>query len=1583
MLHLTPNTKTPFPAQRVGELNLSMLLPVPQYNHSDQLKPIFDFLGGQSDGKSKSLLGENLPVPKDSRPLLSNKKDTSTSAAQGGIGASSLAKHKGITLSRKLPVANLALNSEPGVGNSQESPTKKPEVISRVNPTSSMKSVSSNEANVHDVLNAISPLSKNSPPQTSLESSMNQSPNPQVSTTIEPFESLIKTFLTSKFGQTLSKSLLDSGRTEDSSYKNIMAQHFGSAVQASPPSVSKTSTNEHTIANLLSGLIHQPSGHGPARISAANKDNEQIATKGNNKMSSATISIGNKEFSLADLSKALNNDQEAPNELQGTKTEVQSSKESHKQRTKEKIRKLNEKIATLETLSDALDALTTRLSPEESQGENKQEEISPSSEEPVSSGRDRRRKHHTHHRRHHQSYEFTQDMNMIGSLLGWDTPDTEVEKETPLVRKKDEDSNSIEGIKGNKGLSSKDLQTLQSKINQAIELAETAGRKNDSKRPTPSALLPLLLSGKLGEDVGAQTREEVATIHSSQGSSKGFLPATDKELQALQDILTRLIDNAMRKGTLKQLVKRWDKSGGPFADIARNISEYLKGNSKMKRPVTLLGVAKNFAGKGATVPGNLTSQLSKGVAGQNSRFNDIKTSALFTEAVNELLGALSKRHGLHRRNSTNRSSFVSTNTLVNFKGVLLGGRINKLPPPEDPLAVMESKVLAEILSGKQNKTLVKNSSGANKALNKDSSRIDLTHNNHTQLVQHPLGEQSKQKLSFSSYEKKNVSKSIRNNTLMDFMNSMEISERAKSLPKNAKPGNKHSKVSPHIDDLMTVIAASLLDLNEVKEGNSSKHKPLIKYDESGIDKFPNDHKISDFSSGDAILQAPTDHSANVTSNTSSSNRSSELNKSTKLPIKVTLQQNNTKDVLPNEKAKVTAGGTQKIDSGDQTVTLTLETLDDVPTPSQPPDETSTIQTGLRNNKVPHYLNVQSVVTLGKINATHAKDKEHSFTQRIIKEEPKVESDFTADTRKPEVALPSDDDGKLTTISASPELNPETEENTQKPSNPDLPLNLQMNAIGRIAGNTDQSSFTPADLSAALTSIPELSPGSLASNNGETKSFEDKVLPIASDLTLSTDSKSRETESIVSKVSPSNDDNSSLNKPSSTTITQGGDTTPTAAEIREISTSIKALLKVLNTYSKKLRLEDDQGEEASPKGTLPTSSSTVSKMNTSGTKVKEEELKKPWKTELPATKYTSNVYASFPVSSPTLPKYADSGVFENIQEQPRTEASNFNWNPAQERMRAQLPFDVSPTKTSLEPQMGAEQWRPGNEMNTIGEELKELNLPSIEDDPTVRAVQKMVADENALISQKRKAIQRVKPQVSSTAKSQPPGRLGVFSRNKIPKHRGHPRNSSLVEGKKNHKKFPSLDQSNKKMKKDARGRNIIAKLSNDTSSHHNTSIVGNITTPLPTPQRNVTHQNDNKFYVKKVIRKNTHYTKTMRNRDEIPGEPVNTHRLNDSAYELQDKWNIQKGPVHTNITSAGVSAALKSTKHGKRKGKTSAEEKSYDGSHRTNVVSNVKSVKKITKGKLNVAVIKGIAPNINGTVLKQNHDKQSNVTSKIN
>lgn len=52
-------------------------------------------------------------------------------------------------------------------------------------------------------------------------------------------------------------------------------------------------------------------------------------------------------------------------------------------------------------------------------------------------------------------------------------------------------------------------------------------------------------------------------------------------------------------------MKWWDKSGGLFVDIVRNILEYLKGNSKMERLVILLGVVKNFVGKGVIVLGNL------------------------------------------------------------------------------------------------------------------------------------------------------------------------------------------------------------------------------------------------------------------------------------------------------------------------------------------------------------------------------------------------------------------------------------------------------------------------------------------------------------------------------------------------------------------------------------------------------------------------------------------------------------------------------------------------------------------------------------------------------------------------------------------------------------------------------------------------------------------------------------------------------------------------------------------------------------------------------------------------------------------
>lgn len=74
-------------------------------------------------------------------------------------------------------------------------------------------------------------------------------------------------------------------------------------------------------------------------------------------------------------------------------------------------------------------------------------------------------------------------------------------------------------------------------------------------------------------------------------------------------------------------------------------------------------------------------------------------------------------------------------------------------------------------------------------------------------------------------------------------------------------------------------------------------------------------------------------------------------------------------------------------------------------------------------------------------------------------------------------------------------------------------------------------------------------------------------------------------------------------------------------------------------------------------------------------------------------------------------------------------------------------------------------------------------------------------------------------------------------------------------------------------------------------------------------------------------------------------------------------------VYINIVFVGVFVVLKSIKYGKWKGKIFVEEKSYDGLYCINVISNVKSVKKIIKGKLNVVVIKGIVLNINGIVLK--------------
>ena len=232
----------------------------------------------------------------------------------------------------------------------------------------------------------------------------------------------------------------------------------------------------------------------------------------------------------------------------------------------------------METLSDALDALTTKLSPEEKSEDDNRKELPISSDKPTIQ-EPRHKNHHTHH---HKNDQFSEDLDMLSALLARDPTSAQVEKKKPAIFADDYDSNYVMGIKGKKGLSSSDLEVLQNKINQAIEMAETMGRQHDSTKHSKPKWLSLLSEGNVGEDVVGQTREEVATIHTNQAASKRIPPSKSSELQSLQDILTGLINNAMRKGTLNQSVQRWDRSGSPFADIAKNISLYLQGNTKSR-----------------------------------------------------------------------------------------------------------------------------------------------------------------------------------------------------------------------------------------------------------------------------------------------------------------------------------------------------------------------------------------------------------------------------------------------------------------------------------------------------------------------------------------------------------------------------------------------------------------------------------------------------------------------------------------------------------------------------------------------------------------------------------------------------------------------------------------------------------------------------------------------------------------------------------------------------------------------------------------------------------------------------------------
>ncbi|KAJ7376136.1 hypothetical protein OS493_036740 [Desmophyllum pertusum] len=340
-LDLTANSKHPSPQRPVGELNLSMLLPVPQYHRTDKLKPIIEFLGEESGQKNHTLLGENLPIPKDSSPTVSTKKTA-------------------------LP--QCAANSKPGVDSDLRVLTKGQATLvaqsTQGNVASILGSTGQNNGKIKTVLDV--PSSTTVALQRPSESSTNPTPTPRVSNS-RPLQSitegLVKSFLTSKFGHALGKSLLDSGQLDDSSYQNTIDKQTLRERFNKPPASNKD--NEKKTSQTVKHA------------------QDSVVTNS----SSPTISIGNKVFQLTDLTNALSlsHEKQVPNELKSIHTDLELKKTSRehpgKKRNKEKLRRLNEKISTLETLSDALDALTTKLD-EKSEGDQKQKEIFPSSEKP-------------------------------------------------------------------------------------------------------------------------------------------------------------------------------------------------------------------------------------------------------------------------------------------------------------------------------------------------------------------------------------------------------------------------------------------------------------------------------------------------------------------------------------------------------------------------------------------------------------------------------------------------------------------------------------------------------------------------------------------------------------------------------------------------------------------------------------------------------------------------------------------------------------------------------------------------------------------------------------------------------------------------------------------------------------------------------------------------------------------------------------------------------------------------------------------------------------------------------------------------
>ena len=1419
----------------LGRLNTSnVLLPVPQYNSSETLKPIIEFLGEDTSEENATSESGKLSIPQDTHLILP-KKDNFGSPIQDGVRPSMFANQNGISAALNLLSAEKDLN--PGESSAVSDASKeKPlsvenhtalvesSVQRKLLPSSSLLAPIPRKGNFqgsHEPL-----VSDNAPPVQRLPSSPT---HPLQSTT----QSLLEGLLESKFGQSLGNTPLNSFASlqtplnKNSIGNNQAKKPSDSSVQdgESPP------PNKGLISNIISGLIHQPSSNSETKTSTASQSKESNNTTVQSPKSSSsdtlpwpTISIRENTISMEGLSDLFKDDyragsQNGVNELRGVFTKGRSEQRpSRKKHNEEKIRQLNEKIKRLETLSDALDALTSQLSTEDKrldQNSNKDEDIAVNSNHENNHGR-RHRKHHTHHPK---SHPFEADFNILGPLLSSAEKYSKMDRKTPNYSKDKKDTTYIRtGIRKQNTFNSADVETLQRKINNAIEKAENTGHQGT----------PLLAAGQVDKDVGAQTRQEVTKIQSvNHTASKGNLAQLQQksEIETLQEILKTLIWNALKKGTLNQLIQRWNQSGSPFVGIARNISSMLLGNGNMTKlngghagKLSLSNTSLKNSQTTATKESlelsyeqalnqktNTTSAQtqvkikSQKTHDQESGVSNLtKDNLLFKKAVKGIITVLRKRYRLLGNTSISPLSLFSTDTLTHVKGTTLGGRINKDVSTTNRMPGLKANIVPQTSKGQTQIATSDTKDNTSKSLDLGvqniAAAINITKQNDLPTLEINGTSQNDftvinktDQRTFSNNTTAEKKNSV-NKTLMEFMESTEgtgghmLNYKAPMV----SLGYKDSKVKPRLRYLIAAVARTLMDLEQIKRQRTHK-EPKIKYDVSGVGQLittlPNDHTSGDFQSyADAILEAPNDHVEK------SINSNRRMFNSTQSPS-FTAQNNGTKLKTENN----------NLDSS-ETVTVTLERVNDQPTDLprklSPALDTSDTETSSRSTKIPHYMKVQSAVTLGKINRTSADNGENSVPLSQVHHLPVISTN-TNESSQQIAAMPSD--GNLNAISPMNDFRANRREEHQTKARPQLPLESQMAKIGRIAetvGKNDQPSKTLTSTSG----IHELADTSsaLAAKSGWVKIPDDKLLPMTSDSASAMTAKNRKTESIASKGGPLTTQATlagSLTTPAKSEL-------PTNLEVKEISMSVHALLKILSNYSHKLKMEEDKPPTSKGKDRAQNPSATIDNTkNFRDGKVGDEDKRIHIKfngsdgdgqlnplnsnheeqTSLGTShinflnsRYATNSNSKgfgqtfdYSQTIPTLANYVDTGMFENIREQSDPEVNTYKWNrfAAPVQLHAQVPVDSNPTKNSFSPQQNADitHVNLGSSLVGVPEELKDENIPSIEDDPTVKAVQKIVADESVFESEKRKEILKHQKMADSQSR---PHKSGVFGRNII-------------------------------------------------------------------------------------------------------------------------------------------------------------------------------------------------------------------------